>query len=51
VSAEGMSEERRLCFVGVSRAQERLVVTYTRTYKGWAKAPSPFLAEMGLAPT
>lgn len=48
-NAESMSEERRLCFVGVSRAQERLVVTYTRTYKGWAKAPSPFLAEMGLA--
>ncbi len=48
VTAESLSEERRLCFVGVSRARERLVMTYSRVYKGWAKAPSRFLKEMGL---
>jgi DNA helicase II / ATP-dependent DNA helicase PcrA len=44
---ENMSEERRLCFVGVSRAQERLVLTFARSYKGYKKQPSRFLKEMG----
>lgn len=45
---EQIREERRLCFVGVCRAEDFLTITRTGTYKGYAKAPSPFVEEMGL---
>ena len=45
---EQMREERRLCFVGVCRAEDSLTVSRIREYRGYQKAPSPFLAEMGL---
>ncbi len=45
-----LQEERRNCFVAITRAQESLTLTYAGTYSGWAKAPSRFLTEMGLLP-
>jgi DNA helicase-2/ATP-dependent DNA helicase PcrA len=43
-----MEEERRNCFVAITRAKECLVLSRANTYKGWQKAPSRFLSEMGL---
>ena len=42
-----IEEERRSCFVAITRAQETLTLTYAREYFGYAKQPSRFLAEMG----
>jgi DNA helicase-2/ATP-dependent DNA helicase PcrA len=42
-----MEEERRNCFVAVTRARETLTLTYAQTYSGYAKEPSRFLTEMG----
>jgi DNA helicase-2/ATP-dependent DNA helicase PcrA len=44
-----MQEERRNCFVAITRAQETLTLTYSSRVFGWAKQPSRFLGEMGLA--
>ena len=41
-------EERRNCFVAVTRCQRTLTLTYAKRYWGYAKAPSRFLSEMGL---
>lgn len=46
-SAE-MEEERRNCFVAITRARESLCLSYADRYRGWAKQPSRFLEEMGL---
>ena len=43
-------EERRSCFVAVTRCQETLTLSYAECYRGWTKAPSRFLKEMGLRP-
>ena len=43
-----MQEERRNCFVAITRAQETLTLTYASRVGGWAKQPSRFLFEMGL---
>jgi DNA helicase-2/ATP-dependent DNA helicase PcrA len=43
-----MQEERRNCFVAITRAQESLTLTYSTRMGGWAKRPSRFLSEMGL---
>lgn len=43
-----MQEERRNCFVAITRTQETLTLTYSREVFGWNKAPSRFLKEMGL---
>ena len=43
-----MREERRNCFVAITRTQATLTMTYARLYFGWAKEPSRFLHEMGL---
>jgi DNA helicase-2/ATP-dependent DNA helicase PcrA len=49
-SAHELEEERRLCFVGITRAQERLILTKAqyRTMRGLRErtATSQFLAEM-----
>ncbi len=49
-SAEELEEERRLCFVGITRAEERLILTKAgyRTIRGLRErtVTSPFLAEM-----
>ena len=46
-SAE-MEEERRNCFVAITRAKECLVLSRATQYRGWPKEPSRFLVEMGL---
>ncbi len=46
-SAE-MEEERRNCFVAITRAREWLCLSYADSYRNWNKAPSRFLTEMGL---
>jgi len=45
---EEISEERKLCFVGVCRAEDRLVLSRIHTYKGYRQPPSRFLDEMKL---
>ena len=46
---EQIREERRLCFVGVCRAEDSLTVTRISEYRGHKKSTSRFLAEMGLS--
>lgn len=46
---EGLREERRLCFVGVCRAEDNLTITRIRVFKGHLKAPSPFIGELGVS--
>ncbi len=45
-----VAEERRLCYVGVTRAQESLTITMAKTRMKWGRAepaiPSRFVAEM-----
>ena len=41
-------EERRNCFVAITRCQQTLTLSYAKRYSGWAKVPSRFLKEMGL---
>jgi len=43
-----MQEERRNCFVAITRTQETLTLTYSKMVFGWGKNPSRFLKEMGL---
>ncbi|MDC8449028.1 MAG: hypothetical protein LV473_11790, partial [Nitrospira sp.] len=43
-----MQEERRNCFVAITRTQETLTLTYSKEVFGWNKSPSRFLKEMGL---
>jgi DNA helicase-2/ATP-dependent DNA helicase PcrA len=43
-----VGEERRACFVGVCRAEDHLVVTFSRSVDGWVQSPSRFLREMVL---
>lgn len=45
-----IEEERRNCFVAITRTQEQLVITWPHSYKGWKKLPSRFLTEMGFNP-
>jgi DNA helicase-2/ATP-dependent DNA helicase PcrA len=50
-SPEGaLEEERRSCYVAITRTQETLVMTYSSKYWNWPKNPSRFLIEMGLLP-
>ena len=44
-----MQEERRNCFVAITRAQESLTMTFSDNVFGWRKAPSRFLTEMGIS--
>ena len=50
LEGRGVDEERRLCYVGVTRAQESLTLTFTRARMKWGKLrpsiPSRFLMEM-----
>ncbi len=43
-----LEEERRNCFVGITRTKKQLVLTRAEQYQGYRKAPSRFLEEMGL---
>ncbi len=44
-----MQEERRNCFVAITRTQESLTMTFSENVFGWIKAPSRFLREMGIS--
>lgn len=44
-----MQEERRNCFVAITRTMESLTLTYADKYNGWRKKPSRFLTEMGFS--
>ncbi len=43
-----MQEERRVCFVAITRTQKSLTLTYPLSVSGYAKKPSRFLTEMGV---
>ena len=43
-----MEEERRNCFVAITRTKECLGLSRAENYRGWHKEPSRFLVEMGL---
>ena len=45
---EAIREERRICFVGLCRAEEHLTVSRTDWYSVHRQKPSRFLTEMGL---
>ena len=47
--SSAMDEERRNCFVAITRVQSSLTLTHADSYFGWPKQPSRFLAEMGLS--
>lgn len=44
-----MEEERRNCFVAMTRASETLTLTHAASYYGREKPPSRFLADMGFS--
>ena len=43
-----MEEERRNCFVAITRTIKTLTLSYAQEYRGWSKQPSRFLYEMGI---
>jgi len=43
-----MEEERRNCFVAITRTSRSLTLSYAKTYRGWGKELSRFLYEMGI---
>ena len=43
-----MEEERRNCFVAITRVQETLTLTHAQQYFGYVKERSQFLDEMGI---
>ena len=44
-----LEEERRNCFVAITRTRQTLVLSRATQYWGWRKQPSRFLVEMGLS--
>lgn len=45
---KSIEEERRNCFVAITRSSKNLYLSYAKQYFGWSKKPSRFLKEMGL---
>jgi DNA helicase-2/ATP-dependent DNA helicase PcrA len=43
-----MEEERRNCFVAITRAKKTLTLSFADEYFGWSKQPSRFLREMAV---
>ena len=43
-----IEEERRNCFVAITRSSRNLYLSYAQNYFRWTKQPSRFLKEMGL---
>ena len=46
-ASAALEEERRGCFVAVTRTRRRLILSRAQKYRGWQKEPSRFLEEMG----
>lgn len=46
--SDEMQEERRECFVAITRTEKTLTLTYSQKMQGWSKKPSRFLSEMGV---
>lgn len=46
-SLRELEAERRLFFVGVTRTQEKLIITYPKNYKEKVSGPSEFIKELG----
>jgi len=44
-----MEEERRSCFVAITRTKEALTLSWADRYRGYLKQPSRFLGEMNLS--
>jgi DNA helicase-2/ATP-dependent DNA helicase PcrA len=44
-----MEEERRNCFVAITRTRETLILSRAASYNNWSKRASRFLSEMGFA--
>jgi len=47
----GRSEEARLLHVALTRAADRLVITWSRRRNGYARKPSPLIDDLDLEPT
>ena len=47
-SSPELEEERRNCFVAITRTIKTLTLSYADKYRGWPKSPSRFLYEMGI---
>ena len=47
-TSKEVEEERRNCFVAITRVEETLTLTRSQQYYGYPKKPSQFLAEMGI---
>jgi DNA helicase-2/ATP-dependent DNA helicase PcrA len=43
-----LEEERRNCFVAITRTKKQLVLSYANQYRGWQRQPSRFFEEMNL---
>ena len=50
-SSRELEEERRNCFVAITRVRKTLTLMRSRQYYGYEKAPSQFLEEMGVGTT
>ena len=50
-SKSDVEEERRLFYVGVTRARRELVISYYRNSFGHQEEPSPFLADVLQSPS
>lgn len=48
-SSREVEEERRNCFVAITRVQETLTLSFARQYYGYPKRPSQFIQELGLS--
>lgn len=46
LNSSELEEERRNCFVAITRTKKRLFMTYSEKYFGWTKKMSQFLVEM-----
>jgi DNA helicase-2/ATP-dependent DNA helicase PcrA len=44
-----MEEERRTCYVAITRTKVKLTLSFAREYSGRKRTPSRFISEMGLA--
>jgi len=44
-----LEEERRACFVAITRTKKRLILSRAEKYKDCVKSPSRFLMEMGIS--